>query len=86
MRKLITLTLVLCLALALAAPVAAITTGSWDFGAAQASVSRAVEKMQDEEKKEQGAQEEAPERLPAAPVIPAWGKDWSVFWGRWWKK
>lgn len=45
MKKLIITLLILCLVLTMAIPASAITTGSWDLGAAQDSVNDAAQDM-----------------------------------------
>lgn len=74
MKKIIAIALALSL---LATPAAAITTGSWDMGAANQSAANAATKLWQEQNK--------PHQEPEVdkPCLPAWLLELIGFW-KWW--
>ena len=79
MKKIIAAVLVLSL---MAVPVSAITTGSWDMGAANQSAANAVVQLWQEQNQIPEAPEEPEERpvAPDIPVLPQWVVGYLRFW------
>ena len=86
MKKVIAIALALSL---MAAPASAVTTGSWDMGAAgQSAASAATRLWQEEQKQEEAPVEpDKPEAVPPAevdkPCLPEWLLAYIRFW-KWW--
>ena len=86
MKKFVAIALALSL---MAAPASAVTTGSWDMGAAnQSAANAATQKWQEQQKQEEAPVEpDKPEAVPPVevdkPCLPAWIMELIGFW-RWW--
>ena len=78
MKKIIIALLALCIAISMALPASAITTGKWDWDAAQASINAAASDLVAQQQPTEPTEE--PAQAPAADELPDWLARWLAWW------